>query len=97
MSRHGWMIFGLCLLTFAQLGCKTDSRRILRQPVVEEYNPPPTEMVSDGPYYPEQKRTLPTQVREQEKALGMAGRAGGGLGGGGGAPSGLSGNGSPIR
>jgi hypothetical protein len=98
MSRRGWFVLGLCLLTLTQFGCQTSSRdRLLRQPAIEEYNLPPSDpSVAEGPYYPEQKRQLPSQAREQEKALGMAGRAGGGMGGAGG-PSGLNGNGAPNR
>jgi len=108
MFRRGWFGLGLCLLMLAQFGCQTNSRsnRIVRQPHVEEYNLPPSDTnVTEGPYYPEQKRQLPGQAREQEKALSMAGKSGGGMGSGGGGggmggpsgPTGLNGNGAPSR
>jgi hypothetical protein len=90
MFRRGWWVIAMAgLMLSTQVGCKSLGRRnrIERQPVIEEYNLPPSDSnITAGPFYPEQKRQLPTQMKEQERALGMAGRSGGGVGAGGNGP-----------
>lgn len=83
MARRWFVAFALCFCVL-QLGCGLTPKkhRDLRQPKIEEYNlPPSNEQLTEGPFYPEQKRQFGTQIKDQQK--GLPRNAGGGLGGGG--------------
>ena len=96
MSR--WLFLAALLVACGlQLGCKsTKKHRIMRQPMIEEYNLPPSEdqKFTEGPFYPDQKRQLPSQIKAQQLPAAKGGGigAGGGPGGaGGGGPAGPGG------
>jgi hypothetical protein len=91
-----WLVL---TISFCQLGCwSTRKERILRQPSIEEYNLPSSDdpKVTEGPYYPDQRKLLPVQQRMQQQQQGpnMRGGAGGGPGsmGGGVGPTPSAGN-----
>jgi hypothetical protein len=77
------LMFGL--LTLAAAGCQTSNpKKNLRQPVVQEFTPPPKiAKFTEPTKYPDEKRVIVTEHEKKNTMPSMAGMGGPGPGGGG--------------
>lgn len=69
MRRIVGLLIGVSAL-FTTAGCQTDQQHALRQPHVEEFNPPPEEARYNNP--PEDKYRKPDSIKDQAGQMGSS-------------------------